>query len=353
MSRPRIQLGDLSTGFVHPVVGALESLGIDATPLLQRFGLPAQRLASAGARLSIPHYMRLGHAAIELSGHPGLGLLMGAHSRLEHFGLAGACAALAPDVRSALRILTSFEPLYACNYLGRSSLQESADGAWACFYSIAPYNDYNRFVVDAVLKSWHSHMQQVAGGPVTLERVQIEYPAPAHGAAFEQAFGCPVEFGAPANRLLCSPHTLAMTNPRHCPHSWHELQALGQQQLAVQQRPASLSEQVVRLLAPQLRKGEPELADIAGQLHLPAWTLQRRLEQEGSSFRQLLQETRHSLATSYLHDTRLSIAEIAWQLGFSSNEAFQRAFKRWQGETPGHFRRLKPVTGPERQQGSS
>lgn len=346
MSRPRIQLGDMSTGFVYPVISALESLGICASPLLQRFGLSAQQLAAGGARLSIPHYMRLGHAAIELSANPALGLLMGAHSRLEHFALAGACAALAPDVRSALRTLTMLEPLYARNYLGQSSLQESAAGAWVSFYSIAPYNDYNRFVVDAVLTSWHSHMQQVVGGPVSLERVQIEYPAPPHAAAFEQAFGCPVEFSAPANRILCSPDNLALNNPRHCPPSWHELQALGREQLARQQRPTSLSEQVCRMLAAQLRKGEPDLTGIARQLQLPAWTFQRRLEQEGSNFRQLLQETRHSLAISYLRDTRLSLAEIAWQLGFSSSEAFQRAFKRWQGETPGRFRLQAAASDP-------
>lgn len=351
MQQPRIQLGDMSVGFVYPVVNALEALGFAAAPLLQRFGLTGPQLTDAGVRLSIPRYMRLGHAAIELCGHPELGALMGQYSRLEHFGLAGACTAQAPDVRSAMRNMTLFEPLYANNYLGQSSLQDHCEGAWINFYSIAPYNGYNRFVVDTVLKSWHSHMQQVSGQPVQLERVQIEYPAPPHAALLEHAFACPVEFSAPANRILCTPATLAMRNPLHCPHSWHELQNLCHQQLARLQACSSLSEQVIRLLGPQLRQGEPELASIASQLQLPVWTLQRRLASEGSSFRQLLQETRHALATSYLRDTRLSIAEIAWQLGFASTEAFQRAFKRWQGETPGQFRdqrhaRPDPATPP-------
>lgn len=339
----RIQLGNLSVGFVQPIVDALEALDIRAGSLLQRFGLPPARLAEAGARLSIPHYMRLGHAAIALSQRPDLGLLMGRHNRLEHLGLAGACAGLAPDIRAAVRALTRFEPLYAHNHLGQSSLQESGEGAWISFYSIAPYNGYNRFVVDTVLKSWHSHMQQLSGQPVRLEGVQIEYPAPPHAAAFEAAFDCPVEFSAPANRILCSPATLATANPRHSPHSWNELQQLCRRQLEQQQTPASLSGQVTRLLGQQLRHGEPELAAIARQLRLPAWTLQRRLEQEGSSFRQLVRETRHGLAISYLCDTQLSIAEIAWQLGFSSSEAFQRAFKRWQGQPPGNFRRQHTV----------
>ena len=345
MQQSRIQLGDMSVGFVYPVVNALATLGFDAAALLERFGLTAAQRSVAGARLSIPRYMRLGHAAIELCGRPDLGLLIGQHSRLEHFALAGACAAQAPDVRSAMRNMTQFERLYANNYLGQSSLQDSRDGAWISFYSIAPYNGYNRFVVDSVLSSWYSHMQQITGQPIQLERVQIEYPAPPHASAFEAAFACPVEFSAPANRILCKPAILAMSNPLHYSHSWHELQQLCLQQLGRLQACSSLSEQVVRLLGPQLRQGAPELSAIASQLQLPVWTLQRRLESEGSSYRQLLQETRYTLATSYLRDTRLSIAEIAWQLGFSSTEAFQRAFKRWQGQAPGQFRRQGMTTG--------
>lgn len=339
MQAPRMSPGDLSVGFVHAIDRALGELGIPAGELLQRFDLGSDRLARAGARLSIPHYMRLGHAAITLSGRAELGLLMGRHSHLQQLGLAGACAALAPDIRAAMRCLTGFEPLYASNYLGQSSLQEDASGAWISFYSIAPYNDYNRFVVDAVLKGWHSQMQQIAGREIELERVQIEYPAPPHARLIEEAFACPVEFSATANRLRMRREMLALPNPLHCAHSWLELLELCRQQLKLLQTPTSLSGQVSRLMAALLRLGEPRLEDIAHQLHMPGWTLQRRLEEEGTGFRQLLQEVRHGLAISYLRDTLLTVAEVAWLLGFSSSEAFQRAFRRWQGQTPGQFRR--------------
>jgi len=68
VARPRVRLGDLSVGFVQPLTEALRELGHDPEPLLLRYGLDAPRLAEAGARLSIPRYMHLGHAAIELCG---------------------------------------------------------------------------------------------------------------------------------------------------------------------------------------------------------------------------------------------------------------------------------------------
>ena len=117
-----VRLGDLSVGFVHTLADAISSHGLDPQPLLLQYGLDPLRLAEAGARLSIPRYMRLGHAAIQLTGDPGLGLRMGQSSRLSQAGLAGVTAAQAPNVREAARTLTRFEALYGSNYRGAVEL---------------------------------------------------------------------------------------------------------------------------------------------------------------------------------------------------------------------------------------
>lgn len=169
-----MRLGDLSVGFVHSLADAVRSHGLDPQPLLEQYGLDAARLAEAGARLSIPRYMRLGHAAIQLTGDPALGLRMGQLSRLSQAGLAGVTAAQAPTVREAARCLTRFEALYGSNYRGQSSFHEDADGAWLRFYSISPYNAYNRFVVDSILAGWLQQLGSL-GAPVKAERIEIEF----------------------------------------------------------------------------------------------------------------------------------------------------------------------------------
>ncbi len=132
-----MRLGDLSVGFVHSLADALAESGVPPQPLLQQYGLDAARLGEPGARLSIPRYMRLGHAAIQQSGNPALGLRMGQLSRPSQSGLAGVTAAQAPNLRAAARALIRFEPLYAQNYRGQSSFIEDASGAWLRFYSIS------------------------------------------------------------------------------------------------------------------------------------------------------------------------------------------------------------------------
>jgi hypothetical protein len=121
-----MRLGDLSTGFVQNLADAVCSFGHDPAPLLEQYGLHATWLAEPAGRLSIPRYMRLGHAAIQLTGQPALGLRMGRVSRISQTGLAGVTAAQAPDVREAARTLIRFEALYGSNYRGQSSLHEDA-----------------------------------------------------------------------------------------------------------------------------------------------------------------------------------------------------------------------------------
>ena len=335
-----MRLGDLSVGFVHSLADAVRSHGLDPQPLLEQYGLDAARLAEAGARLSIPRYMRLGHAAIQLTGDPALGLRMGQLSRLNQLGLAGVTAAQAPTVREAARCLSRFEALYGSNYRGQSSFHEDAQGAWLRFYSISPYNAYNRFVVDSVIASWLQHLSSVCGEPLRAERIEIEFPQPNYHGDYALLGECTLQFGAEHNQLRLSQASLAQRNPDHCPSTWRLLLSLCERELEQLTRTRSLRERITALLGPLLNGGrEPDLEEVAARLKLPTWTLRRKLAEEGTQFRAILNDTRRDLAMTYIRDTELAFGEIAYLLGFASAEAFQRAFKRWNSQTPGEFRR--------------
>ncbi|MCS3419547.1 MULTISPECIES: AraC family transcriptional regulator [unclassified Pseudomonas] len=335
-----VRLGDLSVGFVHTLADAIQSHGLDPQPLLLQYGLDPARLAEAGARLSIPRYMRLGFAAIQLTGDPGLGLRMGQLSRLSQAGLAGVAAAQAPTVREAARTLTRFEALYGSNYRGQSSFHEDADGAWLRFYSISPYNAYNRFVVDSIIAGWLHQLSSLSVQAVQAQRIEIEFQAPDYSERYSVLGDCPIQFGAEHNQLRLSQQTLALRNPEHCPSTWQLLVQLCERELEQLTRTRSLRERITRLLGPMLNGGrEPDLEEVAARLKLPTWTLRRKLAEEGTQFRAILNDTRRDLAMTYIRDTELAFGEIAYLLGFASAEAFQRAFKRWNSQTPGEFRR--------------
>jgi AraC-like DNA-binding protein len=100
---------------------------------------------------------------------------------------------------------------------------------------------------------------------------------------------------------------------------------------------------VRRVLRSALSNADPQLSATAKRLGLTARSLQRRLQDEGTSFQALRDETRRALADRYLTEG-LSLAEISFLLGFSEPSAFFRAFKRWTGRTPIERRAMLSAT---------
>jgi AraC-like DNA-binding protein len=99
------------------------------------------------------------------------------------------------------------------------------------------------------------------------------------------------------------------------------------------------SDRVRRTLLEAFGEGPPTLPRLAKRLGVSERTLQRRLNQEGTSLQKLLEDVRHELSLEYLRDSKLSVADVGLRLGYSSLAAFSRAFRRWTGASPAARRR--------------
>ena len=100
----------------------------------------------------------------------------------------------------------------------------------------------------------------------------------------------------------------------------------------------TFSDRVRELLAGELAGGDPTAQNMARHLKMSVRTLHRRLSDEGTSHKQLLEQLRRELAERYLTNPALAVAEVAYLLGFSEPSAFHRAFRRWTGKTPSQMR---------------
>lgn len=337
IARRTNSLGELSVLYASVLARALASEGQNPLPLLERFGLGPQSLATADARISIPRFMRLGEAAIRLSGDPALGLTMGQLSRPVDAGMAGLAAQSAPSAGKALNTLVKFAGLTSHNSRGSPWMADS--GLSANFYSIRPYNVFNYFVVDSVLAAWTQFLRTVSGHQEVLERVNIEYPSQGLDAEFEAWFGCPVRFGANGNSVQLLPTVRDYPSVQAQPGMFDMLARQCERQLLRVRSSWTMGDRVKDRLAPLLQGDAPDLATIAGQLGMASWTLQRQLRAEGTGFRELLDETRQELASQYIRETRTSVSEIAWLLGFANPAAFHKAWKRWFGTSPAEHRK--------------
>jgi AraC-like DNA-binding protein len=108
---------------------------------------------------------------------------------------------------------------------------------------------------------------------------------------------------------------------------------------ATVQRLAGSSQDVVDAASRILGRQPAAIGQVARALAVSPRTLQRRLESRGTTFGELRDATRRQQAIQYLRDPGIAIKEIAGLLGFSEPSTFYRAFRRWTGATPAHFRR--------------
>ena len=95
-----------------------------------------------------------------------------------------------------------------------------------------------------------------------------------------------------------------------------------------------------------LKDGLPRKEKVAEKFHMTVRTLQRHLQQAGTSYQEILDQLRQELAEHYLLRSDLAIQDIACYLGFTESRSFHRSFKSWTGQTPGEFRESRRRDNP-------
>lgn len=101
---------------------------------------------------------------------------------------------------------------------------------------------------------------------------------------------------------------------------------------------SDIVQKVKRAIIEDLPSGAPSEEDVASRIFVSSRTLQRRLAEEDTSFRNVLLEVRRDLAEQYMADRRIPLAEISFMLVFSDTSSFSRAFKKWTGDPPNTYR---------------
>ena len=167
--------------------------------------------------------------------------------------------------------------------------------------------------------------------------VSLTHPAPDCSGKFYELFRCPVNFDAPDNKF-----TLTLESAdKHLQGSNPLLSTLHDQYMInylSQLDKTKIQERVRAAIIEQLPDGNINDHKVADALYMNVRTLQRRLQKEQTTFKIQLNSVRQELADRYIRDSSKGLAEISYLLGFSEMSSFSRAFKRWTGETPSHYR---------------
>ncbi|MFO1224780.1 MAG: AraC family transcriptional regulator [Burkholderiaceae bacterium] len=322
-------------------VQTLVEAGANAQSLLAGTGLTEGDLADPDKRVSSLQMLTVLRNAARSGLGSDIGLRVGLRFHASCYGMLGYALLCSPTMRKAFD--TGLRYYRLGNGMIDAQWAESADIALWRVPALARFelpdasSELVRAVLDMTLAGLATVFKDVMGPWCVPLRVRFTGAPPAHVDALARAFGCPLEFDQPDDEL-------------HYPAAWLDRAP----QLANPITAAQASSECARLLdelkweSGVTRRVVHELTCVPGRfpaieavastLCMTSRTLRRKLDSEGTSYSQLLDEVRRALAQDYLRTPALATDDIAAALGFGDAASFRRAYKRWTGRSPGESR---------------
>jgi len=283
----------------------------------------------------LPDFTQLCDSALQLTNDAELGIKFGARLDLTSHGILGYALMSSHTVEQALQRLVRYIGL-AAPPIHFEQMMQGSRCLLVC--RAEPELVPQQFYIDAVLMSVIVSAHTLLGARVAREaELWLTGPKPAHAKRYEAVSGVSVSFDRPHNavtmprRYLEAPVLSAEPAMAElCRRQCEKLLANMRDRRGLAGR---IREQLLR--APGRF---PDIERIARQYLMSERTLRRRLTDEGTSYRTLLDEVRLELARTYLTSTGLPVAEIAVLLGYDDPANFRRAFKRMQRQSPAEYR---------------
>jgi AraC-like DNA-binding protein len=334
-----------STALVSPAINlwrALEARGIDPAPLFRSAGVDPTALGMPGKRVSTRTTLRLMRNVEEAVPDPTLGLDVARQIQGTAMHALGYAWLASTTLGEAFRRFARYARLVS--ELWALRIEETAGGVRVSF--VFPADEIRR---PDWLHDW------LSAGAVRLSRliygeafapleVALVRGPPPDSAPFAEWFRAPVVWRAPRASLMIRSEDFVRRLPTGNPEVAAATERVALEYLARLDRGDTVS-QVRTRVRDSLPSGVPSQAEVARELNLSPRTLARRLEEAGTSFTALVDETRRALAEQYLARTEFSVAEVGYLVGFAEASSFNRAFRRWTGRAPGDARRSSGGAG--------
>lgn len=309
---------------------------VDPSRLLAGTGLRLAQLADPDMTVSATQELAVAANLLRAQrGTAGIGLQVGLSYHLSAYGMLGYGLMSSATGADALALARRFLPLtYAFTGISHRRRGEHDILAFEPPQELAPV--LQRFVVERAIGATSRLLRDVLGSDFELAAVRLRCPDPPLAATRTpaQILGARLAYGAPANQLVFAHGPLARpltqanaVTAAMCERMCTELLARRRVRLDTA---AFVREHLAALPAGQA----PQLGDVASLLNTSERTLKRRLRQEGASFRELSNAARRARAEALVAQGRLSLTEVAAELGFSDLSSFSQAYKRWTGVAP-------------------
>lgn len=314
---------------------ALRTCGVDSESLFEKTGIDFKAATLPDARLNSDKLYELCRISVEATGDPCFGLKIAEQLQPANLNGLGFAWLASDSLVDALERLARFSKLI--NSVIRDRLERTEQTIELVLCDLDKLPAYPDMIIDTNLAAFLKMCRITAGSDFNPVRVDLVRSPPVCAKEFELVFRAPIKFNAADNRLCFDRASLEASLPSANP----ELARINDQ--AVMDYLArfdrdNVSLQVRTRIIEHLPAGTPRQTSIARELHISLRSMQRKLKNEGTSFKELIDSTRRELAIHYIRETQRPLGEVSYLLGFSEPSNFTRAFKRWTTVAPQEFR---------------
>jgi AraC-like DNA-binding protein len=319
----------------------LKELGVSVPAVLRRAGLPRDLFDQTRVLVSTSELFGLWRAIELVSSDPLIGLKLGVETKTERFHPMAIAALSTQNLVAASEHLARYKKLTAPEeILTQLDAEEFSVGfRWLLAVDVEPQ------ILSDYCFSWMLSLARHGTG-TRLNPLRVEYvPQPANQRAIERNLGCKVIGGAPRNVIFFRASDATASFVTRNAELFDLLAPQFEDQLRQYKDEDSFIELVHRAIQDRLTGQRPSIEVISQALHMSPRSLQRRLQESGSSFQRVLDEARHQMARYYLSNSVLELNEAAYLLGFEDPNSFGRAFRAWEGVPPSDWRETHRTSG--------
>ncbi len=323
------------TSLFAALAEALESSGCNVEDTFLAAGLDRGQTLVPGARYPVRKINRLIELAVHETGDPCFGLTVATHIRPTSFHALGFSWLASATVMEALeRIERYMQVISTAVQLELSKGKKITTAQWVYPHPSIQPTRWAREGGFAICVRMFRLMTDDSFAPLL---VTFQHEDQGCRDRFEEMFQAPVRFSADRDAMQFETRAIEAPVVGGNPDIAQANDQVAERYLASLD-PNETATKVRELLLRMLPSGNASGEIIAGRLHRSFSTLQRRLREEGTNYKDLLDQTRKDLAIGYLNRKELTFTQVAYLLGFSDQASFARAFKRWTGKPPSEYR---------------
>jgi AraC-like DNA-binding protein len=318
------------------LITILREHNIEPEPILDSFSFKLSHFENPDYELPFIKTSRFIACCAEITGCEHIGLLNGMRAEPSSIGIAGFMLRTARDVNTALQALRRHLDLhdqggiiilktnekytslgYAVHLTGVSALDQIYDQSVSIACNI---------------------MRSLCGVDWNPTEVLLSRPKPKNTSPYKHFFKSPIRFNAAESVIVFPTHWLQHKLPTDDPLLFEYLEKKAEE--LHQDKEQDLVTQLRRFIRNNLITKQCTASEAAKHIGIHERTLNRRLQEQGTNFRDVVNEVRYAMARCFLADSNATNAEIALALGYTDATTFNRSFKRWSGMSPAQWRDL-------------